>query len=227
MSVDHWQGLQANIHQRLLREDVKDFLGWSSIIATMFVGKAPYISLERAALLEAGWGDVLELQEWDGQPSTNLLHQAYHLLRWEQVTGERVSDLDSILEIGAGYGAMVRVARARGFVGRYTIVDLPEMVKIQQFYLAQYGVGAEWKRTGEKVEAELLVSLWGLSELSLPERERLIKSIEIGLSRVLLAYQDMWGDELSNELYFPQQFTGLTGQHVDINHLPGHQYFIG
>lgn len=224
MNVDHWQGLQANIHQRLLHEDVRDFLGWSSIVATMFVGEAPYITLERTALLGANWGNVLELQEWDGQPSTNLLHQAYHLLRWEQVTGERVSDLDSILEIGAGYGAMARVARARGFAGRYTIVDLPEMVKIQQFYLAQYGVEAEWKRAGERVEAELLISLWSLSELPLHERSRLIESAEIGLSHVLLAYQDMWGDELSNELYFPQQFTG---QHVDIDHLPGHQYFIG
>jgi hypothetical protein len=224
MSINHWQGLQANIHHRLLHEDVKDFLGWSSIVATMFVGEAPYIALERQALLEAGWGDVLELQEWGGQPSTNLLHQAYHLLRWEQVTGECVSNLDSILEIGAGYGAMARVARARGFTGRYTIMDLPEMAKIQKFYLAQYGVEAEWRRAGEKVEAELLISLWGLSELPLRERERLIDSIEMGLSHVLLAYQDMWGDELSNEIYFPQQFAGDS---VDINHLPGHQYLIG
>jgi hypothetical protein len=224
MIADYWTDLQTNIHKRLLNEDVKDFLDWSAIITTMFVGEAPYIAIERAALIEAGWDDATTLPEWGNQPSTNLLHQAYHLFQWEKTTGKQVKELGSILEIGAGYGAMARVARARGFAGRYTIIDLPEMMKIQRFYLAQYGGEVEWRRSTEGVEADLLISLWGLSEISLHDRARLIDGIKSKTGHVLLGYQDTWGPEINNENYFLET---LGGKLIDIPHLPSHQYQIG
>lgn len=224
MSTALWDAKRADIHLRLARDDVRDFLGWASIISTMFVGEAPYIALERAALIAAGWGDTLGAigPEWDSQPATNLLHQAYHLMQWEQRTGGRVSGIKSIVEIGAGYGAMGRVLRARGFAGRYMIIDLPEMREIQKFYLGAHGVEAQWYRPGAELDADLLISLWGLSETSLEERGRILENVRA--CHTLLAYQDMWGDDLSNEIDLPARFSGVA---VDIDHLPGNQYLIG
>lgn len=224
MSTALWDMKRADIHLRLARDDVRDFLGWASIISTMFVGEAPYIALERAELIAAGWGETLKAigPEWDGQPATNLLHQAYHLMQWEQRTGGRVSDLRSIIEVGAGYGAMGRVLRARGFAGRYMIIDLPEMREIQKFYLGAHGVEAQWYRPGAEFDADLLISLWGLSETSLDERGRILENVRT--RHTLLAYQDMWGDDLSNEIDLPARFSGKT---TDIEHLPGNQYLIG
>lgn len=221
-ALTYWTDKQRDIHRRLASEDISDFLEWSSIITTMFVGEAPYIAGERAALRAADWGLLLDsLREWGNQPATNLLHQAYHLLQWETITGGRVKDLDSIIEIGAGYGAMARVVRARGFAGRYIIFDLPEMARIQRFYLEQYGISAEWKRAGDEAKADLLISLWGVSEIEPYERTRLLSKIRA--ERVLLAYQDKW-HEVENESCFPEMFEGEV---VRIPHIPGTQYLIG
>lgn len=51
-----------------------------------------------------------------------------------------IYDLQKIVEIGGGYGGMCRVIRENGGLHQYTIFDLPEVVELQQRYLAQYEI---------------------------------------------------------------------------------------
>lgn len=46
------------------------------------------------------------------------------------------SGIDHILELGGGYGNFFRLIRNYGYLGKYTIIDLPEMHNIQRYYLS-------------------------------------------------------------------------------------------
>lgn len=222
--LDFWTQKQEEIHARLKAEKVEDFLGWATVLTTMFVGEAPYIKFERAALQaddEERWERAIG-EEWGGQPNTNLLHQAYHLMQWERTTGKRVSDLASVVEVGPGYGALARVLFGAGFQGEYAIIDLPELGTIQRFYLGQYGIKARWPKKNESVTTDLLISLWGISEISEFQRATILQRIQY--RHCLLAYQDMWGD-FSNEIFFSRLVPNAI--FTDIAHLPGNQYAIG
>lgn len=173
-----WGNRQIELVEHLLAEDVSQFLTWPEIVGTMFVGEGQIVDHEfdalqasedwphwRGILHEPGIGSPVRLPYAD-YTSGNLVHQAYHLWRWQSATGRRVRDLSSIVEIGAGYGALALLVRRLGFTGRYTIIDLPVFSLLQQYYLAQCGLEAEWRPNGDGLKVDLLVGLWSLSEMS-------------------------------------------------------------
>jgi hypothetical protein len=67
--------------------------------------------------------------------SGTLIHHAYHLHRFETVTGRFLLELQEIIEFGGGYGSMARLLARLGYRGRYHIHDLPEFAALQRFYL--------------------------------------------------------------------------------------------
>lgn len=158
----------------------------------MVVGEAPYIETEltylqaspswpkwREAICEVPHSPATRLSYYP-RSSGNLIHQAYHLARWEERTGLDVATLRRIVEFGGGYGAMAQVCRQAGFRGEYYIYDFPELLLFQKFYLSMIGLNAHrrtviktvsgfpaWEKTiwwYRKHRADLLVALWSLSE---------------------------------------------------------------
>src|SRR5574342_302174 len=51
----------------------------------------------------------------------------------------KFTDLEEIFEFGGGHGRICRMIKDRGFIGKYTIFDFPEMAVLQQYYLKDYG----------------------------------------------------------------------------------------
>ncbi len=184
-----WGRCQTALLNHLRTEDPDNFLTWPEISGTMFVADAPYTRLELFALETSEdwlqWREVI--QESDtGKPlrlpyadytSGNLVHQAYHLKRWQDATGLKVSLLKTIIEIGGGYGAMAVIAQRMGFTGRYVIIDLPVLSMLQRFYLSQVGYTAEWALTGDGLTADLLIGLWSLSEMNEEDRGRALTNL--------------------------------------------------
>lgn len=159
-----WQANQLSLQKHLSESDISTFLEWSTIQATMYVGQAPYIQKELDAVLEFYPSEILEPitkepTTYNGL-STNLIHQAYHLLQLES-NGVRVKDLDSIIEFGGGYGAMALIVYRLGFTGDYCIYDLPELEPIQDYYLGL----ADIKASHSGGEADLLIAIHSLSEV--------------------------------------------------------------
>lgn len=168
---------------------------WSTVQATMYVGQGLLLAAELHEMREAG----VEVDLWpDEDDQTNLLHQRYHLFRWEQATRRKVSDLHRIVEFGAGYGAMAVVCSRLGFRGNYHIVDLPQFQAIQMAHLPTRDLRCRLHWHGH-AHPDLFLSAFGLSETTLQGRDAFIQSIEP--EDFLMAFQGSWG-EINNREWF-------------------------
>jgi hypothetical protein len=173
-----WDERRYGMRQSLLEGDINRFLSWPDIGFTMFLGNWPWVDEEYATLMQErrSWctdgflaDNSLGSPEWykDSGSSANLIHQAFHLYKWEKATGRKVSELSSIVEIGGGYGCLCRLAHRLGFTGNYYIYDLPEVALLQEFYLSQTatpGYKVEWVKK-LPAKPDLILSLWALSEM--------------------------------------------------------------
>lgn len=126
--------------------------------------------------------------------SATLTHQLYHIHQWEKTTGRLISDLSTIVEFGAGFGAMPLLVHRLGFKGTYYIVDLPEFALLQQYYLSNTGeaVNVEWVKPGDEkpkkksslvsipdtFQPDLLIALYSLSEVDYSFRDVTLDNIK-------------------------------------------------
>ncbi len=181
--VSFWDKKRSELRQAILSSSPDEFLTWSTVISTMFVGNAPYIEQELEALpayytvaiREPGFGKPLL---HPGGSSGNLIHQAYHLYRWSLATGKSVKDMRRIVEVGGGYGAMALLVIRLGFQGTYQIIDLPEFALLQQYYLSNVLPGNRqiiWDRW--PVECDLLIASHSLSEMPFAKRADILTGI--------------------------------------------------
>jgi hypothetical protein len=201
----------------------------------MFVGNAPYIRSEgikldyakRQCLEEPEVGKP-EIYIYGGlaiKTSGNLIHQAYHVSQ----TSVYLPELETIVEIGGGYGAMALVCHRLGFRGRYIIYDLPEFSLLQQYYLSNVGVeGVEFKTQIDKqIECDLLIGLYSLSEMPLAARETIIDLCPA--QSYLISYQGTWDgvDNMAWAMGLMKQKKCFTWNNWNIPHLPNCWYLAG
>jgi hypothetical protein len=83
-----------------------------------------------------------------------------------------------VVEIGVGYGGLVRILAALMPRARFTLVDLPETLALARRYLAESGVTAavEYVTSNRmrSISSDLLISNYALSELRRPVQNRYI-----------------------------------------------------
>lgn len=180
-----WQRNQLALQGHLKHDKLEDFLNWSTIEKTMFVGDVDFVRKEYNELFEVY--DLAILKETEignpkliwGWTSGNLIHQLYHLKQWLDRSKQDISDLSSIVEIGAGYGAMALICYRLGFEGKYYIIDLPELVRLQRYYLWKTIANIDEIYWSSPLEScDLLIACHSLSEMPLSERERLLSQVE-------------------------------------------------
>ena len=106
-----------------------------------------------------------------------------------------ISDLDKlfgdlngarIVEVGGGYGGLARLAQA-GWACEYVIVDLPEPLALAQKYLLALGVTGvsfvDALTMPNKIEADLFVSNYALSEFSTQVMKDYVKFVALRCPR--------------------------------------------
>jgi len=234
-----WAFWAWDLRQNVQNNEPTDFLNWPGVVGTMFVGNAPYIKNELSDLpfeylvnLEdpgIGNPNLYEIDE-NVKPSGNLIHQAYHLSQWEEKTQRHISDIDTIVEVGGGYGAMALIVHRLGFKGRYIILDLPEFSLLQQYYLSNVGVdwiGLEfYSEIYEHFNADLLIGLYSLNEMPLKERARIIQLCPA--KSYLIAYGASWGG-IDNGAWAREfmAWPGYVWHNWNIPHLPNCWYLVG
>ena len=229
-----WLASRKQFRVDVLTHDRRRFLRWP-VLRPMYKRDAPYIgpwlaylrahpewqSRWQSAVRESAVGDPRPF--FDYWPSSgNLLYQAYHVCRFEEVTGARLSEVDFILEFGGGYGALCRLVCALGFRGTYAIYDFPEFSALQQFYLRAHGLpiapgphldpgrfGIVTLSTLAELD-ELLggrlpgraafVALWSLNETSLALRDAVIMRMRT-FDAFVFGYHPRFG-EVDNTTWF-------------------------
>ncbi len=177
--------------------------------------------------------------------SGNLIHQAYHIARFEQEMSYRVEDAKYILELGGGYGSMCRLLLTLGFGGKYVLFDLPPFSELQKLYLQLSGIQVastdsgygEWAQVLCVTDMEALetivrkyfhrgavfIATWSLSESPFDVRRQVVNLFE-KFTGILIAYQKQFED-VDNGAYFQGLMEGKTSfqwRNVPIQHLAAH-----
>lgn len=238
----NWKFWAWDLRQNVADKDPAEFLTWPGLVGTMFVGNAPYIDYEYEELPLSVKNAIDDPQI--GKPelytrpgvatSGNLIHQAYHFWQWKRAKDNMFHaatfrHLETIIEIGGGYGAMALICHRLGFRGRYIIYDLPEFSLLQQYYLSNVGVeGVEFKTRIDKQmgEADLLIGLYSLNEMPLHAREAIIDLCPA--QSYLIAYGANWGgiDNMAWALDLMKR-KGYNWRNWNIPHLPNCWYLVG
>ena len=252
-----WIDYRQRVRDHIQADDPRRFLRWPVIRGAMFVLDESYLEHEVQALRgdsdwHARWRPAVAEnilgdpeRSWRSPASSgNLLHHAYHLLRYERATGRNAANLRSVLEFGGGYGSMCRLFHGLGFSGNYAILDLPEFSALQRFYLGELGIPAS-PEYGARVELavepgrfrdlqvtkpppDLLMATWSLSETPLEQRATFVHD-EDHCSSYLIAYQEAFED-VDNVAYFAefrQRRPGVEWREEPLEHMPGHRYLFG
>ena len=259
-----WLANRMELRRHIIEGEPSRFLRWDVVTGSMFVGNRAYIDNELAYLMQRpDWERVWEavIQEdpvGDPKPykrykgsSGNRIHQAYHLARFEEATGQPISRFPLVVEFGGGYGSLCRIIHKLGFHGRYVIFDLPEFVALQKYYLGSLAMGlieAEDMLTGRcgifctsdpellgsmatsEARTGLFVATWSLSETALAFREQIMTLPAINAAGAyLIAYQsDFKG--IDNHSFFDawrETKPDIRWVHSEIAHMPGNHYLFG
>ena len=203
-----WTGIRNSIRQRFdagihanTEYQVSIFLQWREIVSTMVFGAPECVNIELdfirdwyaypRAVLEDEVGQP-QLRHAENGSSPNLVHAACAINVWENAIGRKITDLQSIVEIGGGYGAMAKVIRRAGYTGKYVIYDFPELSLLQEYYLSECGikdVECAINLPATETSHELMIGLWSISEMFEPDQTRFLSSLKA--KHHLFAYNDV------------------------------------
>ncbi len=263
-SEANWNRNLNELRDLVLNDDPRNFLRWPMVQRAMFVTYPPYVMNEfaylraqpdwasrwRDAIRESPVGHPLRLGFYPAS-SGNLTHHAYHLARFESLSGQRVEDLDVVFEFGGGYGGMARLVHNLGFRGRYVTFDLPHFSALQRFFLARLGIplrtaaefadGLSGVACVSDLEAlravlasvrsdarSLFLATWSISET--PEHIRAsVLPLVSHFSHFCVAYQHRF-EEVDNVAYFKRwrETAGdVAWRDERIPHLPHDSYLVG
>jgi hypothetical protein len=264
-AANGWAQFQESLRSLVVSRDPRGFLSWDVVSRTMFLVFSSYAIRELAHLKRrkdwnARWKCVLQESRVGRPPrflfyprsSANLIHDAYNLCAFEEITGLVPERFHNILEFGGGYGSMCRLLFNLGFDGRYVIYDLPPFSNLQSYYLNSLGIpvlsgksfapsekGVALVTTEEDLllsaesftkQESLFIAAWSISETSMDVRRQFL-SHAAECDAFLIAYQRQFG-EVDNCRFFAtwQEETSDTieWRKIPIRHIPGgHHYLFG
>jgi len=243
-----WKANINEIKERILDDDMDNFIRWHVIQKTMFVGNCAYIDKEYKYIVEhplwsKEWQFVIKEKHtgnpipYDKNPATtgNTIHAVYHLARFISDMGHNLKDVNTVFEIGGGYGTMARAFKIFTPVD-YHMWDLPIFSLLQKWYLSQNNIStfcitdfAFLKRRLHTPPPEMMfISTWAFSEMPIEERKRFLPIIK-KCKYILIAYQCEF-DNVDNNKYFKeftQTMANCSWQDKMIEHLPNHKYLFG
>jgi putative sugar O-methyltransferase len=144
---EEWERARLPLREYIFRRDLNSFLQ-HAVCRTMFFrsGWGTGQDHEVSALLPSEWGRRLlenfiepSIGESDMSPkfpnvSTNMLGMMYYLLRLRGIYGDAWPH--SVIEVGGGYGAFSYLFCRESDNSTYGIVDLPEMLALQHYFLS-------------------------------------------------------------------------------------------
>lgn len=222
----HWEYWRWDLWRRAQENKPENFTKWPCVHHCMLVDHWwPEVMRTEVDYLfgENGQDGALFRGLTTESEYRNQLHQMYHIRRWQEVTGKRIADMQTIYEFGGGYGAMALVANRLGFRGKYYIYDLPEFALLQQWYLEQHGVtNVEWVGHSAENTVDLFIACYSLSETNYNHRDYTLQRIKAG--SYLFLYSGIWED-YDNVVWFTDLDFGKTWAHEHIKHLPPESWY--
>jgi hypothetical protein len=158
---DHWR---LDVWKHGIEDDPESFPTWACVRHTMLVEWRDM--KQRYTALPKRYKDVCDSLASPLRESA--IEQASHLWQWQMWTLNRIAEMGSIYEFGAGYGQMAWICRKVGFQGDYYICELPEFRVLQEWWLDKEAIEAKW--TDKPIPCDLLIAIYSISELPAEDR---------------------------------------------------------
>lgn len=177
--------------------------------------------------------------------SHTVIHHLYHLVKFIDVTKIKLENINTIVEWGGGYGSLIRILKKiNSKKTTYIIVDTSFFSCLQWLYLTTIFGEKEVNLLlspkdkikkdkinllplpflkNHKINTDLFISTWALSESSKYSQDFVLKSNWFGAKHLLLAYQDN-----PTGLFNPSRIGELAKDKgaiiEDMEFLPGNHY---
>ena len=255
--VSSWSLHRKRLRDAILERDPRRFPEWEMVRQTMYyephscelryLKGLPQWPRIRSALMVRG-RDLFP--SYRALPGTNgnLVHLCHSLWRFLEFFSLDIEKIESIFEFGGGYGGMCHLSYRLGFGGSYTVFDFPEMLSLQDFYLASQdcglATGFDAGKTAQRRVAllsdlgdlrghfsaghmpELCIATWSLSETPLPLRRAILETVQPRYW--LLAFQERYA-EIDNKAFFEalQGDPRYRWSCQPIPHLKGNYFLFG
>ena len=249
-----WASAMSRLRHLVMHADPRAFLRWDVIVERMAVRGSPITAIELSALRarpdwESRWKPAI--RECDaGRPfryvdhpdsSEPLIQTAYALSQLELLGGRPITEWDTVIEFGGGFGSLCRLMHQLGFRGRYVIFDLPPFTLLQRYYLRSAGILAESDDritlTSDLTELQSIVSAlppdalstfvacWSLSETPLALRAQIRPLVE-RMRHYCIAFQERYG-EVDNVDYFTNRWVAGARCTRRIAHRHSDHFLVG
>lgn len=248
LAHSQWLENIINFKNYILTQNPKNFLQWDIIRKTMFIGNALFTLREFIYLRQNNWAKwkkaIVEKKYVYTEPyllypksSGNLIHYAYHLARFENISGKNIRDYDFIFEYGGGYGGICLLIHNLIFKGKYIIYDFPILSALQNFFLKMNEVEnnifcldniSRVKKIIPKKGKKLFIATWSLSESPLQIR-KIIYPLVKDFDAFIIGYQGQFGG-VDNRKYFKnyqKDLGNLKWWNQEIVQLKGNFYLFG
>ncbi len=152
------------------------------------------------------------------ETSGNRIRQVYLLKEIFEFT--KINSVDSVIEIGGGYGSMASIIHKINNNADYTIFDLPEVNLLQYYYLSSLEINCEISAIKKKIsllselsllkkkidllknknQKILIIANWSFSEMPISLRQEL-EFLFSTCDSAIIAFQSRF-EEISNISYF-------------------------
>lgn len=208
-----WDNNRLALRHHVRLEPASEFLNWSTVRGTMFVGNTDYVAEEledlkdvwerwKWALGDSGFGkpplynEQLQLtKSVDSrfQTTGSYIHQCYCLKQWEQKSEAPIEAMRSLVEFGGGYGALRVIAGSLGFQGKYTLYDLPEFSLLQEYYISNVLPDSKTHYSSRinilPTEIDLIVAVASLSEIPVEVRNDFFDRVSARYYYIIFQHQ--------------------------------------
>jgi hypothetical protein len=261
--TEYWRETYLALQRCAATGDPMYFLHWPPLARAVQDNSSPtvlaaYLSLRGSAEWREVWRPLLRHPRY-GHPPAFLpyplanpvtVQHAGHLHYFRKAMGQCFFGVDCVIDLGAGYGSMCRIAQRLGFDGSYLIFDQPPMLSLQRYFLALHGIDSSYGEGSARVSlySDLeqlrkhlshcrfrriaIMSTWALSEMPLTLRAEIESVLDAGKCvMVLFAYQANF-EGIDNHNYFNsfviRHSEGWDWVQVEVPyHHPGNYYIFG
>lgn len=236
---DYWPTMCEVFATDMEHLPMERFKVWASVMSVPFMTRARFVDyiapvlvackadpVIREAVREVmigynGPSDFQHFNMFEDFPTTmnRIQHMAHLIINgW---TPEKLSKLDTIVELGGGIGDMADIVNKLGFKGKYIIYDFKEVGQIQKWYHDQLGHTniVHTSDVNDLVDADLMIGTWSFTEMPLDLRDEVMGKIG-NTKNWLIAYSNhIFG--VDNDKYLRETFIPQFKNHeIDITDIP-------
>lgn len=152
-----------------------------------------------------------------GTHSKTAVQSVYHITKLQKHFNINPNQLETVTDIGAGYGHMCYTFRQCGFVGEYNLIDFEIMHKMQSYFLNNTGFVGTFRSLDqlnkiEKKQNSLLFGSYSINEMPLSSRKK-IEPFYSDYKYIMIVYKNNSAFGVDNVKYFNDLLENLKLSH--------------